>query len=93
MTDICEKALEELTRILHKYTSALEKEEYIEDIHAGLLSFHRVVLILVEVHERTMKECGIDDSELKHNRQILEDARSILDRDMDIDITMPGGDA
>lgn len=92
MSDNGEKALEELTLILQSYTALLGSAEP-EAIEEGLLVLHRVVLILVEVHERTMKECGLTPEQLENNREVLARACEIVENELAHGVNMPGGDA
>lgn len=87
-----EKLLDELSDIIQTYTTKLAKKDS-EEIQEGLLSIHRVLLVLLEIHENTMIECGFTQDDLKYNLEILEKAKGIVENDFNIGITMPGGDA
>lgn len=87
-----EKILDELSDIIQKCTTELAKQDS-ETIQEGLLTIHRVILVLLEVHENTMIECGFTQEDLKYNLEILEKAKNIVEDEFDLRITMPGGDA
>ena len=93
MNDNGENILEELAAILDKHTTNLVELDP-DEIRSSLLTIHRVLLVLIEMQERTMKDCGLTIEEIQTNLEILKDAKTILeDEEAALGITMPGGDA
>jgi hypothetical protein len=92
MNDNGEELLDELSKFLHRKTLDLA-EAYPDDIEDVLLVIHRVTIVLVEIQERMMLDCGLDQDDLNRNRTILEEAKEIAADHIELKINMPGGDA
>lgn len=60
-----------------------------------LLIVHRVCLVMLDIHEKTMLDFGIQQSDIENNIMVLEAARKINDlQELGLeDCNMPGGDA
>ena len=92
MNDYGEKALEDFMEVLDTYLNKVSKEDFYETQN-DLLSIHRVLLVLLELHERTMEDAGVSEDEIKLNKISLDEARRTIDEELDLGITMKGGDA
>lgn len=91
MTNSGEEVLLELFNIIEKYKKHLTNKTE-EEIAQGLLVLHRVCIVMLDVHERNMLDCGLTKDDILENKKILEAARTLPDPD-DIACTMPKGEA
>lgn len=91
MLDNGESLLDELVQLLHKRTLELSEAnpDKVEEI---LLVIHRVTIVLTEVHEKMMLDCGLTDDDLNQNRELLDKAKEVMEDPM-FKVNMPGGDA
>lgn len=93
MKDSNSQILQKFIALLDTYVKESSDEDNLDVIIFNLLSLHQVLVLLLQLHEDTLLDCGLTQEEISKSTEIINNTKDQLMLEMEHGFTMKGGDA
>ena len=93
MKDSNSQILQKFITLLDVYIKEASNEDSLDTMIFNLLSLHQVLILLLQVHEDTLLDCGLTQVEIDKSTEIINNTKDQIMLEMEHGFTMKGGDA